>query len=117
MSAKDSNPDRGDRHAVYLTFLLNALRVKLEKGRKADYRFGASTDKNKHELAMLTLIDLQWDNWGYSSQKVGTSSVFFITDHIYSITVVEIGHVSKLKSCNLPAVTQYIPCATNSNFL
>ena len=65
----------------------------------------------------FTLIDLKWDNWGYSSQKVETLSVLFINDHMYSITVVEIRHVSKLKSCNLPAVTQYIPCASNSNFL
>ena len=86
MSAKDRDQDKGDMQAVYLTFLLNALRVKLEKGREADYRFGASIAKNKHELAMFTLIDLNWDNWGYSSQKVGTLSVLFITDHIYSIT-------------------------------
>lgn len=86
MSAKDRDQDKGGTQAVYLTFLLNALRVKLEKGRKADCRFGASTDKNKHELAMFTLIDLKWNNWGYSSQKVGTLSVLFITDHIYSIT-------------------------------
>lgn len=37
-------------HAVYLESLLYALRAKLEKGRKTNYKFGASADKNKHGL-------------------------------------------------------------------
>lgn len=101
---------------MYLESPLYALRAKLEKGRKTNYRFGASADKNKHGLATLTLICLGWDNRGYSSQKVGTLSVLFITDNIHSITIAEIGHVSKLKSCNLPAVGQYTPCSSNLNF-
>lgn len=47
MSAKDREQDRNSKHTVYLSSLLYALRAKLEKGRRPDYKSGASIDENK----------------------------------------------------------------------